>query len=263
MSLTAHCVIKNEEKWISYAIRSVIDYVDTVLIFDTGSTDSTVTTVSQLQAAYPGKIIFEEKGPADKIRHTTLRQEMIERTTTDWFMILDGDEVWTKRGIEEIKQQISSPNEKICFIVPFYLCVGDVYHHSRRGQFTQQGKKIHATARLFKKIPGLHWSGAYGSDTVLDSRGTDFTKSSQVGFLKARFWHLTHLQRSTTAEDYSSGSLRKFKVVPTYFLVGKKITEPIPEVFVGKATPLSAIKSFIQFWPFVISLAAKLGTRYV
>lgn len=249
MSLTAHCLIKNESKWIECALRSVLCVVDAVLVFDTGSTDGTVEIVKKIQQEFPGQVVLEEKGAADKARHTALRQEMVERTTTDWFMVLDGDEVWTKRGIEEVQNKITHAGNILCFIAPFYLCVGDVYHHSRRGVFTIQGKKMHATARVFKRTNGLHWSGEYGFDAVVDQSGHTVAEGTHVGWLENRFWHLTHLVRSTKNE-YSSGRMRYDKLVPTYFLVGQKIKEPLPEVFLGKILQMSFLRSFLQFWPY-------------
>lgn len=131
MRLTAHCIVKNEERFCGYAIRSLIDHVDQVLVFDTGSTDGTVEVLKKLQREYPDKIVLEEKGEADKKRHTALRNEMIERTKTEWFVVLDGDEVWTQRGIEEIQEEIQEGIQ--CLIVPFYLCVGDIVHASQKG----------------------------------------------------------------------------------------------------------------------------------
>jgi glycosyltransferase involved in cell wall biosynthesis len=48
MQLTVHCLIKNEENFIFYAIKSVVDFVDKIIIFDTGSTDKTVAIVNSL-----------------------------------------------------------------------------------------------------------------------------------------------------------------------------------------------------------------------
>ena len=142
--ITAHCLIKNEENFITYSIRSVIDYVDKIIIFDTGSHDKTVEIVRELIREYPNKIIFEEKGECDKKRHTELRQEMLEKTTTDWFMILDGDEVWTKHAFSEVKQIIEKKPQTECIIAPFYLCVGDIFHFSKRGKYNLRGFTLHA-----------------------------------------------------------------------------------------------------------------------
>ncbi len=239
MSLTAHCLVKNEENFISYAIRSVIDIVDTVIVFDTGSTDKTVEIIEGLQAKYPTKIIFEKKGECDKKRHTQLRQEMVDRTTTDWFMILDGDEVWTKRAMDEALKII---NEKKVEVIEsyFYECVGDVLH-----QFYKQGYK---TIRFIKNRK-VSWLGDYGSDTLVDKFSNVAILSSRNNvILKNKFWHTTHLARSVVQTDYSSGKIRDSKVIPTYFLLGKRIRESVPEVFGSVGCSMSFIRSFINFF---------------
>lgn len=245
MTLTAHCIIKNEEKWIEYVLRSVVDQVDCIFIFDTGSTDSTVSLVQKVAREYPTKIIFEEKGSADKRRHTELRQEMVQRTTTDWFMILDGDEVWTKRAVAEAKAAIVGDDSLECLIAPFHLCVGDVYHETRRpGQISMLGRTDYFYPRFFRNTPGIHWSGDYNNDVIKTGTEEIVFEKRPTHILTNRFWHLTHLRRSAHDDaEYSSGGTRASKRVPTYFVVGKRIAEPVPEVFASGDMSLGALRS--------------------
>jgi glycosyltransferase involved in cell wall biosynthesis len=253
MIITAHCIVKNEENYVGFAIRSVIDFVDYVLVFDTGSSDATVSVIEELTKEFPHKISFEQKGVCDKKRHTELRQEMVRRTMTDWFMILDGDEVWTVRALSEAKTVIEKDLTLECLIAPFYLCVGDIYHYSSKGAYTLRGVTAHATPRFFRRVPGMRWSGEYNHDAILDGEGNKVFEKSAVVNLTHKFWHLTHLQRSSKDdEDYSSGSIRKDKRRLTYFWIGHNITEPIPEVFVKYssqvAQPLSFLISIVNFF---------------
>ncbi|MDD2807882.1 MAG: glycosyltransferase [Patescibacteria group bacterium] len=234
-TITAHTLVKNEENFVGYAIRSVIDFVDQVIVFDTGSTDRTVEIIKQLAGEYPEKIVFEEKGECDKQRHTELRQEMLDRTTTDWFMILDGDEVWTKRGTEEVKKIINENNTVECLVAPFYLCVGDIFHYSRRGLYDIYGKKGHFSPKIYKKIPGIHWFGDYGKgDSVFNINKTVFGNINNSIFLKNKFWHTSSLIRSSKDNEIILG---RHKTVMTYCLkfigMGFEINEIdlMPEVF--------------------------------
>ncbi len=251
MSLTAHCLIKNEENFIEYAVLSVIDFVDQILIFDTGSTDKTVHILKRIQKQFPDKVIFEEKGECDKIKHTQLRQEMLDRTNTEWFMVLDGDEVWTRRAMEEAVNLIKKNKEIKCIITPFYLCVGDVFHaYPVRKNFSMLGKKGFFTVRFFQKSH-VRWVGEYGVDTLVDSSNSLAFNNSNSLFLKEKFWHLTHLERSSLQDDiFSSGGYRTLKLRETYFLIGRKIQEDIPEVFDSifiKKNKLFFLKSLINF----------------
>lgn len=252
MSLTAHCLVKNEEVFIRQVIESVINFVDSVLVFDTGSSDNTVAIVRELQNKYPTKIVFELKGAADHTRHTLLRQEMVERTKTDWWMVLDGDEVWSQAAMQEARLIMSSQSKIDCIIAPFYLCVGDVYHATRRApQIEMFNRKEYWYPRFFRRKPGMRWRGDYNQDTVYNEIGEVFFKMENSAILTHRYWHLTHLRRSAVDYDvYSSTGVRALKLINTYFLVGKKIAETIPEVWHNdvQIKKMSWLKSFVNFW---------------
>ncbi len=254
-SITAHCLVKNEEIFVGYAIKSVINFVDSIIVFDTGSTDRTVEIIQKLAKEYPGKIIFEEKGLCDKARHTQLRQEMLEKTKTEWFMILDGDEVWTDRVLNEAKKTIAENHGVECLIIPFYLCVGDIYHTSfRKGEITIVGKTDFHYPRFIKISPGLHWQGDYNEDTLLDKNNEENCKIENSRFLSNKYWHLTHLRRSSQDDfDYSSGGNRAAKRRLTFFIIGNKINEPIPEVFISDQNRLS-LSPIKSAWNFILLL---------
>ncbi|EKE06856.1 MAG: hypothetical protein ACD_18C00254G0001 [uncultured bacterium] len=251
-TITAHCIVKNEENFIFYAIKSVVDFVDKIIVFDTGSEDKTVEIIEKLLKEYPEKIVFEEKGTCDKKRHTELRQEMLEKTTSDWFMILDGDEIWNDRGMKEALEIVNyGEDEKIeCLIVPFYLCVGDIYHkYYKKGDFEILGKKGFFSPRLIKIVKDIHWSGDYNEDTLLFNDGKKVFRENNTIFLKNKYWHVTHLKRSSLDDnDYSSGGTRKKKLRLSYFLIGRKIKESIPRVFKisEKKLNISFLNSFFN-----------------
>ncbi len=87
--ITAHVIIRNEDQFLKYALVSVLPYVSDYIIYDTGSTDKTREILKQYK--------FEEKGLVNKISYVALRNEMIAKTKTDWFLLLDGDEVWNQK----------------------------------------------------------------------------------------------------------------------------------------------------------------------
>jgi len=89
-NLTVHCVVKNEERWIWFALKSILDIADKILVYDTGSSDRTVDIIKTIKSK---KIFFEEKGEVDAKGLAQFRREQLIRTKKEWFLILDGDEI--------------------------------------------------------------------------------------------------------------------------------------------------------------------------
>lgn len=139
-NLTIHTIVKNEP-FIYYAIKSVYEYCDKILLYDTGSTDEhTLKDIYQLlREDYDRKILFktipvaegEELWSVDNINGVIeerrglltkgkVRQRQIEDTKTKYFMIVDGDEVHYKEGMKSIVNELL-PNDlygKLCVGLP-------------------------------------------------------------------------------------------------------------------------------------------------
>jgi glycosyltransferase involved in cell wall biosynthesis len=233
----------------------VIDHVDHVMVYDTGSTDGTVEIVSTFAATHPQKITVELVGECDKFRHTRIRQDMLERTKTTWFMILDGDEVWPNRTIMEATKVIGSDGIHDCILVPYYNCVGDIFHDYRRdSSFKLPGRPGRLALRFIRMRPGVRWVGEYDRDTLHDAEGRMVSRPNNTVVLDNRFWHLTHLQRSSADNDvYSSGGTRWTKRRPTYFGIGRTIRESVPEVFdadfqrTNRINRVTSLLNFVRF----------------
>jgi len=126
VKLTIHAVVKNEP-FIYYSIKSVYDYADTILLYDTGSNDKhTLKDIKKLlKEDKENKIIFkkvkldfdESKWTFEKVEEFAekhkgkmsvgkVRQMQIEDTKTDFCMLVDGDEVHYKDTMEKIVNKI-------------------------------------------------------------------------------------------------------------------------------------------------------------
>ena len=56
--ITVHTLVKNEERWIWYALKSVLPFVDQIIVWDTGSTDKTTAIIraTEFDRAYNGQL---------------------------------------------------------------------------------------------------------------------------------------------------------------------------------------------------------------
>ncbi len=205
-TLTAHMVVKNEEKWIWYSIKSVIDYVDKFIIFDTGSSDSTVDIIKWFleNENYKDKIIFEEKGGVNRQEFVKLRHEQVVRTETDYFFVIDGDEVYYEEQMIELRKALDSNEAYDCGIMRFVCCAGDIYHYrdTRKEHYCFEGKTGAITMRVFSNhIEGIscggedgQWDGYYDINLKRVKPENGFKTFWGTGF----YLHMSYLQRSSS-----------------------------------------------------------------
>lgn len=217
MKIVAHVLIKNEARFVWYAIMSVIDHVDRVRIWDTGSTDETLTIIKSIMSNYKGKteILFrkvkEKEFSEGEIRqkmveeesYPFIRQKMLDVSICDWIVVVDGDEVWFEDSIKRVTETIRKRwNEIESIIVPSYNLVGDIYHYQEReaGRYHFFDKIGHYSLKAFSRhIPGLHSStkphGRWGWEDE-DCKMIQCRDPKKMVYLNAPFLHATHLKRA-------------------------------------------------------------------
>lgn len=196
-------MVHNEENFIWFCLMSVVDHVDRILVYDTGSKDKTVEIIKQIQKNKKNKIDFKQVGEVDKHQFSRVRQQMLEDSNCDWILILDGDEVWWEKSIRKVVNEINKSGDGLdAIVLPFYNAVGDIYHHQAdlAGKYELLGRKGHLTIRAINtKIKGLNVGGSYGSEGYLDENDVPIQQRNpkRMLFIDAPFLHLTHLKRSS------------------------------------------------------------------
>ena len=220
-NLTAHTIVRNEEQWIWYAIQSVLEYVEQIIIFDTGSTDDTIKIIKSIHSP---KIKLLEKGTVTPERLVALRNEQLQMTKTDWFLLLDGDEVWPEPTIKELVRVIpETQNHLSAIAVKAMVPVGDLFHYQSEsaGRYEILGRRGHFNIRGYRIKEGYKWEGIYPLEAYADTNHIPVQKKNdELVLLKNAYWHLTHLVRSSRRRD------QKYK-----YEIGKKINDKLPEVF--------------------------------
>lgn len=232
-NLTAHMIVKNEDIFIWYAVNSVLPYVDKMIIFDTGSTDKTVDIIKSIKSH---KICFKQFNIKNAEDITILRQKQLEVTQSDWFWIVDGDEIYPDCLCKEIMNTINSKGNRLEGIaVKRYDLLGDIYHYQSEkvGTYNLFGRKGHLAIRLLNKknLPGLHIKGIYPYEGYYDSKGIEVIYHAPEKFLitKDRLFHAMYLQRSILGNNLSGTfHRRKYKIE-----LGNKFENErvLPEVF--------------------------------
>jgi len=217
MIIWGNCLVKNEGRYLWFAVKSVIDYLDKILIWDTNSSDDTVGIIKLLQKEYGRKIEFQEIGEVDEKQFTKTRQKMLDRTKSDWVFILDGDEVWWERSVKSTIQEINRRKNLEYIVTPYYSVIGDIYHYQEEtaGQYNLLGKKGHLNIRFVNKsIPGLHFNKPYGAEGFFDSEGCMIQDRDpkMAIFLDYPYLHFSNIERASRNNADQKVMQRKSKI---------------------------------------------------
>ena len=91
-------IVKDEEQFLPMCLDSVKDYVDEIIIVDTGSTDKTV----EIAHSYNAKVYHHPwENSFSKARNYSLKY-----ATSEWIMWIDADEEVDERDAHKLKEVI-------------------------------------------------------------------------------------------------------------------------------------------------------------
>lgn len=226
--ITVHMVVKNEDVWVWYAVRSIEKYADTILITDTGSTDNTVRMVESIHSV---KVILSQTPVHNPGDMTAVRNTQIRDTKTDWIWLVDGDEIYSRETAEEVVRAVRAGIYS-CIAVRRFDLLGDVYHRQKEtvGTYELYGEKGHLVTRLFnkKKLNKLRVTGDYPNEEYIYGNGasTSLLPRSDVYVTENALHHAMYLRRSSLGSSLAQMLNRnKYKVE-----TGLPIPVPPPEV---------------------------------
>lgn len=243
MTIWANTIVNNEENFIWFSLMSVLDFVDKILVWDTGSDDKTVEIIKTIRSE---KIEFKEVGMVNPEGFTKMRQKMLEQSKCDWILILDGDEIWWQSSIKELKKTIDKRGNEIDgVVVPMKVAASDIYHfqEEQAGQYQILGRKGHLSLRAIrKKIPGLRVGWPYGKETYLDENSLPVQERKNVIFLEAPYLHVTHLERSSSKRRYNKYKHELGNEVSKNFKFPEVLYEEYPSFISSPWNKISGIK---------------------
>ena len=105
--LSAVIITKNEGKRISTCIKSLLSFVDEIVIVDDKSSDKTVEICKELGAKVT---INESGGNFDRQRNIG-----IEKASCQWILQMDADEIVFPQIALKIKETIENPSDYVAF----------------------------------------------------------------------------------------------------------------------------------------------------
>jgi glycosyltransferase involved in cell wall biosynthesis len=163
--ISVYIVAKNEADRIGRAIRSVIHWVDEVIVVDSGSSDETVAVAEQLGA----RVLFlawSGYGPQKRYAEDQCRN--------DWLLMLDADEEVSPQLAEEIQEVFRLPVN----VDAFSMKVTDMLPGERRPKWFAYSYEI---LRIYNRNCGRCSNHVYQDRVEI--------AQNNLGELKGRIWH--------------------------------------------------------------------------
>jgi glycosyltransferase involved in cell wall biosynthesis len=159
-SVSALYVVKNEDEYLPFSIRSIYDAVQEIVVVDNGSTDRTVESITGFDKV---KLFFSEE-----TSFCNLRNFALSKTTGDWVLIVDGDEVFYD-GLKDRLDTLIRDETVDAYTCWFYQLMKSYYYMQNHGDCDPIFKKIH----IIRNVPGLHYEGAVHERPVIGPRIKD------------------------------------------------------------------------------------------
>lgn len=245
MKIWANTIVHNEENFIWFALMSVVDHVDKILIWDTGSKDRTFEIIKEIERVKGKKIDFRQVGEVDNDKFTKLRQGQLEESCCDWILILDGDEIWWDDSIKNLIKEITLKGDRIDgVVVPMIVPVGDIYHFQPEdaGRYRLLGKFGHFNLRAInKKIPGLHLNFPHPRESYLDQNNIPIQEKKRTIFLNSPYLHLTHLRRSDNKQKINKYKYELGNKAAKDFKYPEILYKPYPKIVSSPWQKLSKV----------------------
>lgn len=252
--VTAQMVVRNDEKFVFFAVKSVLPFVDKFLITDNGSNDLTWDILQQF--AHLPKVSLQRSVGSPV---TKLRQSQLKKTKTPWFLLVDGDEIWPQAQLKKLLENIYKlPQNKMAVVNKTRNCVGDVWHYlsNNFGKYVFGNKKGNFNIRLMRtfdyQIKGKYpWEEYYLNGLSINSQ------IEKLAFSPAWYLHTSHLARSK--KSFSNLGRRK-KILDKGILLKQN---ELPEVFfikrpINVSDPLVKRSFFYNFTSMAINPLKKI-----
>jgi len=139
VTLAACIIVKNEENNLEKCLNSIRDFIDEIIVVDTGSDDKTKEIAKRL-----GAKVFDFKWTND---FSAARNFALKQTSCDWVLQLDADEILAEGEGAKIREL--TKRDDICGAI---LQIHNKFENESKNFF-------HTNLRIFRNAKGVLYEG--------------------------------------------------------------------------------------------------------
>lgn len=228
-SLTPVVLVMNDEYFLPYALECTRGHFERYVIYDVGSTDETGNVIDWfVETNKEAKFVVRKLPFVDPAVQGTFRNSMIPETETNFYFILDADEVYHESEFDRIYWAVCGLENK------HYDTKGKVKYGAFKRievsyDLTMRYDKKRSHHRLYHR--SAYWTGSHpGEDPVFTQN-----KNSEAHFDDITCYHFHNAARSTadvevpkrqerkTQHTYHPGELIPFKLLDELPILRRRI----------------------------------------
>lgn len=185
-------IVRDEENAIARCLDSVKDFVDEMIIVDTGSKDRTV----EICMSFGAKVFhYEWNNHFAQARNYSLSQ-----ASGDWLLWLDADEEIKQASFDQLKEEIFEQKEKSVFSVQL------VNHYGSQPPCEDKAFVI-AHPRIFRNHIGIRYNNAIHEQLNL----LEVLKEDEIGFLPLKVYHYGYMDEVVANKDKANRNIELIK----------------------------------------------------
>lgn len=205
MTISSNTIVRDGMPFIGKVLTQVAPYMEEMIItISEKSTDGTLTEIKKIQELYPNKVILNTENVASPGELTSVRNEQVKLTKSDWILFLDDDDYWPKDQLELCLAELDKDPNVLAYSVNPYQLI-DMEHYDRSW--------IHKYFSKFLRREGLRYIKPWPRDLPADKDNKPLYHKwhPQVKNLPYKFYHLSYLKnKSFRTEEWAKDF--KFKI---------------------------------------------------
>lgn len=146
MSLSACLIVKDEQKYLPFCLKSLKNFASEIIVVDTGSIDKTPEIARKL-----GARVFKFKWQND---FSAARNFSLSKAQGDWLLVIDADEFLPEDSGRKIQEILQKP-EAVIYSLPIFSLKFSERFQALKNIKTAKPSRIYYLRRLFKNNLGL------------------------------------------------------------------------------------------------------------
>jgi glycosyltransferase involved in cell wall biosynthesis len=191
MKISSNTIVKQGMPFIGKVLEQVAPYMEKMIIhLSTKSTDGTFSVINQLNYAYPDKIELYLENVDNIGQLTSIRNEQVKKTKSDWILFLDDDDYWATDQLELCLNELDKdPNILAYSVNPYQLTDWEHYDTSWNNRSFSK----------FLRRKGLQFIHPYPRDMPADKNEKllYWKTNALVKKLPYKFYHLSYLKNNS------------------------------------------------------------------